>query len=432
MKYKYILMISALTLLFACKPELDDFSASSGDADFSKYISLGNSLTAGYADGSLYRSAQLNSYPAILAKQFAKVGGGEFVQPLMTGEYGILPGKKVLGYSTDCTGTTGLGTVDDIGVPEEILPLGYAVNNLGVPGAKSFHLLVEGYGNPAGLPFGLANPYYVRFAGAADASVIGDAMAQNATFFSLWIGNNDVLGYATSGGIGDTITGQQSFYYYMNLLVSTLTSNGAKGVMANLPGITGAAFFNTIPYNGLVLTEQAQVDGLNAAYSPLGITFNLGQNPFIIEDGNAPGGLREMTANELVLLTTPQDSLKCAGWGSMTPIADQYILSETELNNINSAIDGYNTTIQALATQYNLAFVDMNSYFKEVESGVIYDGETYTVTYVTGGVFSLDGIHLTQKGYALVANKFIEAINNTFNATIPVVSTTDYPGILFP
>lgn len=425
-------MISALALLFACKPELDEFSASNGNADFSTYISLGNSLTAGYADGSLYRSAQLNSYPNILAKQFAKVGGGEFVQPLLTYDYGIIPGKKALGYSTDCTGTTGLGTVDDIGQLDEIAPLGYTVNNLGVPGAKSFHLLAPGYGNPAGLPLGLANPYYVRFAGAADASVIGDAMAHNATFFSLWIGNNDVLGYATSGGIGDTITGQQSFAFYMDQLVSNLTLNGAKGVIANLPGITGAAFFNTIPYNGLVLTEQAQVDGLNAAYSPLGITFNLGQNPFIIADANAPGGIRPMAVGELVLLTTPQDSLKCAGWGSMTPIADQYILTEAELNNINSAITGYNSTIQAIANQYNLAFVDMNSYFSEVESGVVYDGETFTVTYVTGGVFSLDGIHLTQKGYALVANKFIEAINNTFNATIPVVSTTDYPGIPFP
>lgn len=426
-------MISLLALLFACKPELDDFSASNGDADFSNYISVGNSLTAGYADASLYRSAQINSYPNIMAQQFAKVGGGDFVQPLLGGEYGILPGKKKLDYTVDyCTGLPSMGPVDDIGDLDQIAPIGYTVNNLGVPGAKTFHLLAEGYGNPAGLPLGLANPYYVRFATSANASVIGDAMAHNATFFSLWIGNNDVLGYATTGGIGDTITGQNSFAFFMDQLVAGLTLNGAKGVIANLPGITGAAFFSTIPYNGLVLTEQAQVDGLNAAYSPLGITFNLGQNPFIIADANAPGGLRAMTAGELVLLTTPQDSLKCAGWGSMVPISDQYILTETEVNNINNAITSYNSTIQILATQYNLAFVDVNSYFTEVESGVIYDGESFSVEYVTGGVFSLDGIHLTQKGYALIANKFIEAINNTYNSTIPVVSVTEYPGIQFP
>ncbi len=432
MKYRTIIFLSLVGLLFACKPEIDEFKASAGSADFSNYISVGNSLTAGYADGALYHSAQANSYPSILAQQFKTVGGGEFVQPVVESEYGVLPGKLVLDYSTNCLGETSLGPVPASGQAEGYAPVGYSVNNLGVPGAKTFHLLAPGYGNPAGVPVGLANPYYARFASAADASVIGDAAAHEATFFSLWIGNNDVLGYATSGGIGDTITGQPSFAYFMDNIVGALTANGAKGVIANLPGITGAAFFNVIPYNGLVLTEQIQVDGLNAAYAPLGITFNLGQNPFIIADPNAPAGLRQITENEMVLLTTPGDSLRCAGWGSIKPIPDQYTLSENEIANINSAIEGYNATIKTLADTYNLAFVDINSYFGQVESGVTYDGESFSVTYVTGGTFSLDGIHLTQKGYALIANQFITAINGKYGANIPKVSVTDYPGIEFP
>ena len=432
MKYRTILFLSLVGLLFSCKPEIDEFKASAGSADFSNYISVGNSLTAGYADGALYHSGQANSYPSILAQQFKTVGGGNFVQPVVESEYGVLPGKFVLDYSTNCLNETSLGPVPASGQPEGYGPVGYAVNNFGVPGAKTFHLLAPGYGNPAGVPVGLANPYYARFASAADANVIADAVAQNASFFSLWIGNNDVLGYATTGGLGDTITGQQSFAFYMNAITGNLAANGAKGVIANLPGITGAAFFNVIPYNGLVLTEQAQVDGLNAAYAPLGITFHLGQNPFIIADATALGGLRQIKETEMVLLTTPGDSLRCAGWGSSKPIPDQYTLSETEIANINSAIDGYNATIKTMADTYNLAFVDINSYFKTVESGVTYDGESFTVTFVTGGTFSLDGIHLTKKGYALVANQFIMAINNKYGSTIPLVSVTDYPGIEFP
>jgi hypothetical protein len=432
MKYKTIIFLSLVGLLFACKPEIDEFKASAGSADFSNYISVGNSLTAGYADGALYHSGQANSYPSILAQQFKTVGGGNFVQPVVESDYGVLPGKLVLDYSTNCLGQTSLGPVPASGQAEGYGPVGYSVNNLGVPGAKTFHLLAPGYGNPAGVPVGLANPYYARFASAADASVIGDAVAQNASFFSLWIGNNDVLGYATSGGLGDTITGQQSFAFYMNAITGSLAANGAKGVIANLPGITGAAFFNVIPYNGLVLTEQIQVDGLNAAYAPLGITFNLGQNPFIIADATAPGGLRQIKQTEMVLLTTPGDSLRCAGWGSLKPIPEQYTLSDTEIANINSAIDGYNATIKTLADTYNLAFVDIHSYFEQVESGVTYDGESFSVTYVTGGTFSLDGIHLTQKGYALIANQFIAAINGKYGANIPKVSVTDYPGIPFP
>jgi hypothetical protein len=433
MKYRTIIFLSLVGLLFSCKPEIDEFKASAGSADFSTYVSLGNSLTAGYADASLYRSAQMNSYPSILAKQFGTVGGGDFVQPLMDGEYGILPGKKKLDYSTDCLQVTSLGPVDDIGTLDPIAPLGYNVNNLGVPGAKVLHLVYPGFGNPANLPLGAANPYYVRFAQNPEtSSVLVDALAMNPTFFSLWIGNNDVLGYATTGGLGDWITNSDTLAGTIDYMLQNLTANGAKGVIANLPGITGAAFFNTIPYNGLVLTEQAQVDGLNAAYAPLGITFNLGQNPFIIADVAAPGGLRQIKETELVLLTTPGDSLRCAGWGSMKPIPDQYTLSETELENINTAIATYNGAIKALADNYNLAFVDIHSYFEQVESGVTYDGESFSVTYVTGGTFSLDGIHLTQKGYALVANQFIMAINNKYGANIPKVSVTDYPGIEFP
>ena len=55
----------------------------------------------------------------------------------------------------------------------------------------------------SGVPLELANPYYARMATSATATVLGDAMAQSPTFFTLSeIGGNDVLGYATSGGVG--------------------------------------------------------------------------------------------------------------------------------------------------------------------------------------------------------------------------------------
>src|SRR5690606_33481431 len=73
-------------------------------------------------------------------------------------------------------------------------------NNVGVPGAKSFHLGIEGYG--------YGNPYFGRMASNPMASMIGDAVAQNPTFFTLSeIGGNDVLAYATSGGTGVDQTG---------------------------------------------------------------------------------------------------------------------------------------------------------------------------------------------------------------------------------
>ena len=432
MKLKNILIIALLGLLFACEPDLETYTYNQGSADFSTYVALGNSLTAGYADGSLYREGQMNSYPSMLAQQFKTVGGGDFIQPLMEGEYGILPGKFKLGYSTDCLGTTSLGPVPDSGQLDAMAPIGYTVNNMGVPGAKTFHLLAPGYGSWAGVPLGLANPYFARFASSDNATVIGDAMAMNPTFFTLWIGSNDVLGYATSGGIGDTITGQDTFAFMINTLLNNLTSQGAKGAIANIPNVTSIPFFTTVPANGLVLTDQAQVDGLNAAYQPLGIEFHLGQNYFIIADANAPAGLRQAVEGELVCLTIPQDSIKCAGWGSQVPIPDQYVLSLAELTNVTNAINGYTLSTKSLADSYGLALVDMNALLEEVKGGVTYDGDSFSSSFITGNTFSLDGIHLTPKGYVIAANKFIEAINAKYGSTISRLSTTDYRANVLP
>ncbi len=430
MKYRYILLFSLLGLLFACQPEIkDEFTYSSGSADFSTYVAVGNSLTAGYSNSALYHSSQANSYPSIIAEQMKKAGGGEFIQPVVESEYGVLPGKLELGYKPDCLGNISMGPVPAQGQPEGYGHVGYTVNNLGVPGAKSFHLLAPGYGNPAGVPVGLANPYYARFATADDATVIGDAVAKAPTFFSLWIGNNDVLGYASGGGTGDTITGQQSFAYFLNIILTNLTIADAKGIIANIPDIMAAPYFtymNTkIPYNGLVLTRQGQVDSLNFAYQPLGITFSLGQNPFIVEDAGT-GFPRQMMESDIFLLTLPSDSLQCYGYGSAVSIPHKYILDEDEILKINNAIEGYNATIAALAQQYDLALVDIHSYLNEIKNGVVYDGVTFSSKYITGNAFSLDGVHLTEQGYALIANQFIYAINGKFGASLPTVSVTNY------
>jgi lysophospholipase L1-like esterase len=437
MKYTYILLIGLALVLFSCQPELDDFSPSSGSADFSTYVALGNSLTAGYADGALYKSSQMNSYPSIIAEQFKKAGGGEFIQPLIDGEYGILPGKLKLGFTTDCIGVTGLSPVPDNGMLDAITPLGYKVNNLGVPGAKSFHLLAQGYGDMAGIGV-YANPYYARFATSSLSTVLGDAVSMTPSFYTLWIGNNDVLYYAIEGGAGDSITGQATFSFALNTIVMTMDATGADGAIANIPDITGVPFFTTVPPNGYVLT-QGQADTLNQFLGTYGFHYNAGPNYFIIADTGSALGFRQMVEGEMLLLTLPQDSLKCAYWGGFNPVLQlpipipgQFVLATDEVEKINNAIQGYNTTIAALANLYGLALIDMNAKMQELKAGITTDGVTLTSDFVTGNAFSLDGIHLTPMGYAYVANQFISGINSKFGSKIPQVSVTAYQSVVLP
>lgn len=437
----YKSIIAALTVsafMVSCKPKLDAPDPGKGSVDFSKYVSIGNSITSGYADGALYYDGQMVSYPNLLAEQFKQVGGGNFTQPLMpvssvgAGLAGsTVVSKRVLGYATDCKGVTSLSPVfyaptgDAAGLTTNIAAQG-PFNNMGVPGAKATHIPVQGYG--------LLNPFFKRMVDPSEvstASILSKASAQNPTFFSMFIGNNDVLAYALAGGASDAITSSSAFDPSIDAIVNTMTANGAKGVIGNIPDITSLPYFTTIPYNGLTL-DATQAAQLSAAYAPLGITFQAGSNPFLIKDPGATGGVRKIKSTEYILLSTPQDSIKCFGYGSQFPLSNKYVLTEAEVSGIQAAVAAYNSKLNAVASAKGLAYVDVNGFMAKAKSGIVYNGVNTSSSFVSGGAFSLDGVHLTPRANAMLANEFIKAINSTYGATVPQVDVTKYKGVVFP
>lgn len=539
--YKHILRLLSLIIIFSCENEIvDDFrdlssnetlpELTSGTADFSNYVALGASFTAGFTDGALFIAAQQNSFPNILANEFAKIGGGNFTQPLMSDNFGGLAfgGIRLPGLNPRLVfGGAGPVPLESLIGPVTVTtdltsnPTG-PFNNLGVPGAKSFHLLFNGYGNPTGLQAtpATANPYFVRMASSPTATMLGDAMAQNPTFFTLSeIGGNDVLGYATSGGDGtNPITDTATFNFAFTTLVTTLTSGGAKGVVTNVPYITDLPHFTTVPYNPLspdnpsfgplIPTLNGVFGQLNQVYDFLdmperSILFSDSDNsPVVIKDenlvnisaqitavlngsatfptfiqsfglppaaaplvatlfGNMYGQTRQATSEDLFVLpssavigtvnTTTLAFLQSQGLpanlagqfsveGVTNPLADKWVLTPEEQQEIKTATDAYNNTISAVAnSEENIALVDLNSILAEVAStGIDFDGFNLTSSLVTGGAVSLDGIHLNPRGYALMANKFLEAIDNKFgsnfiasgNVAKAVDYKTNFPALL--
>lgn len=459
----------------------DGLPLTAGSADFSNYVSLGNSLTAGYCDNALFIEGQANSYPAILADQFALVGGGEFKIPYTNDNTGglLLGGNVIAGPRLYFNGS---GPAPVMGVPttEITSVLAGPFNNMGVPGAKSFHLLAPGYGNVAGVPSGQANPYFVRFASSPSTTVLADAVAQDATFFSLWIGNNDVLSYATSGGSGTNQTGNfdpttyggnditdpNVFANVYTALVDGMTANGAKGVVANLPYVTTIPYFTTVPHNPVPLnaTTAAQLNAGFAAYNngllfaqSVGlltadevarrtISFSASNtNRVVMVDSYltnlAAYGIpsyRQATSEDLVVLPASSFIGTAVGGnpaqinGVSVPLADNWILSKDEILEVKTATDAYNATIQSIASAKGLAFVDANALMTQVANGgITANNFTVTATYVTGGGFSLDGVHPSPRGYALISNEFIKAINATYGSNFKGVSLGSYR-ILYP
>lgn len=513
--FKWLFLVS-LTFI-ACnnddevttKPNSSDgLPLTAGSANFSKYVALGNSLTAGFSDNALFIEGQKGSYTNILAQQFAQVGGGDFKIPYMNDNIGglLFGGTQIQGPRLYFNGAA---PVPVAGTPstEVTNHLTGSYNNLGVPGAKSYHLLAAGYGNPAGVPLGQANPYYVRFASSATSKIIDDATAQNPTFFSLWIGNNDVLGYATSGGTGVNQTGNSNpatygasditdptvFAGVYNTLVTNLTANGAKGVVANIPYVTSVPFFTTVPTNPIPGLPAANAGQLNALFNGInsaltsaslptrfvtlvaddGNPATIEANPLLIRDeslinistqittalmappynfpaatagyvgsiyGQARHASSAAASRDYVLLTartiigTTQSGAPSPfnTVGVSYPMQDNTILTATETAEVKTATDAYNATISSIATSKGLAFVDANAALVQVAgSGISNGGFTVTSAFVTGGGFSLDGVHPSPRGYALIANKFLQAINLKYGSNFKDVDFGDYR-ILFP
>lgn len=514
---KYI-AIPALAFGFVgCEIEFDEPVTEAnffenGEADFSNYVAIGNSLTAGFADSALYVTGQENSYPNIMATQFALVGGGDFNQPLMDDNLGglLLGGQQIAQnrfvLAVDQNGNPGPAILAGSPTTDITNVLSENFNNMGVPGARSFDLLFPGYGNAANLP--LANPYYARFSSGPNATVIGDAVAQNPSFFSLWIGNNDILGFATSGGSGvdqtgnldpstystNDITDPNLFANAYSQQVNALVATGAQGVLVNLPDVTSIPFFTTVPFTALSPLNPdfgAQITTLNETYAPLNAAFaflgfperaisfsETSASAVVIHDESLTdisesltvalqaGGLDPLTAalfggqygqsrqaisSDLMVLTSAGviGQLNTARFAELVsfglpeatagqlsvngvsfPLEDQWVLTPEEQASITTAQTSYNATIEGLAAANGLALADAQGALRQVANGgTSFNGGVLTSTFVTGGAFSLDGVHPTPRGYALTANVILDAINAQYGSTIPSVDIGNFATI---
>jgi lysophospholipase L1-like esterase len=102
------------------------------------------------------------------------------------------------------------------------------------------------------------------------------------------------------------------------------------------------------------------------------------------------------------------------------------------LSSIKSNIALFNSKISSVAAAKGLALVDVNHFYKTLQTGVKFNGVTMSASFISGAAFSLDGIHPSNKGFALIANEFITVINARFKSNLPPVDANSYTGILFP
>jgi len=435
-RMRWGLLLVAAVGISSCNREDDDLGPSPlrGEADFTKYVAVGNSLTAGFADGGLYRESQQNSYPNMLAAQFRLVGGGNFVQPLFSADSANGSGflRLVRLPQTPIELVTSVRQVAPGAVRATVggRPLYTkftgATNNLGVPGIRMADVLTPGYGSAAG------NPFFERLLpGSTSLRTYLDYVSDNlngATFFTCWMGNNDVLGFTTSGGV-TPMTPTPLFTANYTALLNKLTENNRKGVVVGIPNTTAAPYFRTITIPLLLAQLNAQRPAGTPAIQSLVIQTATGVRPS--RDGDLlllPNALEYLRVGT----TTAGTGQGPYGLSATNPLPTQFVLDADEVAAAFARLTEFNTLMRQQAQAKGLVYVDPNQLLAQLSQpgGLTQDGIAYNLAFIQGGVMSLDGIHLTPAGYALVTNEIIKGINATYKSTLPLLNTATFRRVL--
>ena len=373
-----------------------------------RYVSMGNSITAGFQSAGINDSTQLQSYAVLFAAQ-AKA---PFFEPLLnkpgcpapfdTNLTPLGPHRLGGGNSTSCAP-----------LPRNTTPLPY-VSNVAVPGVTSFGI------EDNTSPFGGTNALTQFILGGR--TQVKAMMDAHPTFVSVWIGNNDVLGSLTSStnpGNPALVTPEPAFEANYGPILDSIQKVGAKAVLIAVGDVSlipyassGATYFclKNPPACGLPIPSPfpSQFTVLaNCAPSPVAKGDSV-LVPWVV-------GVPKLAAAQAGAPTT----LDCS--------VDNEVVLPAEYANLRNAVQGFNTYIKAQAQQRGWAYVDID------ELAVYKADPTKIASFPTlptgpsqpnvlfGSYFSLDGVHPSAAFHRIFTDSIISAVNKTYGTTIPFI-----------
>jgi lysophospholipase L1-like esterase len=437
---KIIISLSLLSFIALAIVGCEDYTKitapvfNTGSADFTRFVSIGNSLTMGEQSSSVFESGQMYTFGNLIAKQV----GTTYAQATFSdpGTGGRLEVEKLDPFT--------LYENPNQGVPTNFnYPAPY--NNLGIKGAFLYDVLNATDANSCFTgqlppPYTTPNPLF-NYVLRGNGTQLEQAISQNPTFITLWIGNNDILAYASYGGLFPP-TPINNFQTMYTQILTELHSTGAQIILGGMPNALLLPYFTTVgPGVGLKL-QEIPVPGLvyqttDAPYIALATASDLiNKNVFITLSGSDAASLLGDTSGKYyndngIPVPPGVDITKPFGLMPENPFPNGLVLDPTEIASYLALRDGYNQIISGLA-QSNDYVINWDDLFNTLASsdGLNANGIIFTTTYIAGNFFSLDGIHPTSQGYGIIANEFIKAINTKYNASIPLVDVSAIPGSL--
>ena len=420
----YALCLSAIICsLVACSESNPVGEYSLGSIDPTVFVAVGDNVLAGYQSGALFEEGQRYSIPNLIAQQLRT----PFVQPLMpwpgTGEAYIL---EQLRFPFPVIASKGITQNYPVNLDHTS-----AYHNLGLPGAIFYDAVdVSPIDGPSGRAIARGNPFYLmimRDQQAFGPSLLDQAIRLQPTVLLFWMGHNDVLFYAASGGTRGTNTGvdgsppgtlptervafQQMIQGAFAKIKATLPNT--KVLIGTLPHVTLMPYFSTAPRKWQNPDNPAQ---------QLPIYYQNKQNNVAI-----------VSEYDYVLLSAVEELANGRGLDQSDPLPSTFVLDVDEVSICLQAVTDYNTFLRSEAHRNGFTVVDLDEYLEHIhEHGYMAIGESYSTEFISGGLFSLDGIHYSSRGNAIIANRIIEEMNRAFGANIQYVQLHGIPGFPAP
>jgi lysophospholipase L1-like esterase len=268
------------------------------------------------------------------------------------------------------------------------------------------------------------------------------AVSLHGQLATVWIGSNDLLHFAFANG-GSPPANPTSIGSDITTIIQQLQASGAKVAVANLVDVLSAATFFPVASTTEPTYEQnidafLQAAIVNQAAAQLGIppaaaatvpavqqqvtAAQMAAHQYvqaeIAQAGLGPNGyfLLPTLLNTVAAILQQQPVPQLPAGGAGAYISDAVALQVKQLNV------AYNQAIAGAAQTTGAALVDVATLFGMAAARQPFDsqGDVITLTY-GGGAFSLDGLHPSNTGYALIANAFIAAFDTKYGLTIPPV-----------
>ena len=380
----------------------------SGSATFSTYVAMGTSISSGYESGGLVDRHQTQSFPYLFARQV----GSPFTIPSINND-GIPPLLQVVSLSPLVVSNAGR----TLGSPTNFAQTS-AYSNMAIPGAILADVTDSVYyDTPTAVH---PNITMFNIIQRNRGNIIAQVASLAPTFISFEYGANEVLGPASQGSGVPGLTAAQ----FGGLLDLTLTGlqglcPNAKLAIVNVPDVTTIPFVTTFPpfvldangnpviVGGAPLTLIGSEGGSAAPLSPSDYVLLSAASSLAAGDGFPIGTFSYLTGAP----------------GTGNPLPNSMVLSTVEATAISATVEGYNTAIADEAALRGMALVDLHGLLQQAATtGVTFQGSLYTSAYITGGLFSLDGVHPTDLAHGLICNMMIDAVNRTYGSNIQHVN----------